>query len=471
MKKIITLISLLITLNVISQNINLVTDFAINGIKTITTDGTELDQINLVDYDQNSFLIYSKVFSGDDTLENVIYKINTDGTFDTNFGEDGKLTLPNHAGRFFVYKQNSNDLIIFFTRVSSINSGTQNNERIIMKYSTSGNLDNSFGVNGEVKIATGNSDGTGVSNIVILNDDTILFSDSEKFIKYNSNGTLDTSYGVNGAIQGTNIGNMTNSNNGNILFYNSTRIENKDYNNNTINSFGDNGVHTFPSQSDYIMKAYSNRISYMDLGELPSKFYDLNTNGNLNMNFNSSGSIDLETDNNTLEYIENFEFINDKFYFMGSSIDEIPFLMCYDVNGNLIKLNNQNSYKESTIVSGGFYSAIEKDGFLFTSGYQYDDASDKENFIVAKYDNAESTTLSTSQFENDAIKTIISKKFIEFRGFKKINRINLFDLNGKLIEQTNNSNKVKIENLNTGIYIAHVKMNNKHTKVVKVFIK
>ena len=471
MKKIISLLSVFITLNAISQNLNLVNNFAQEGIKTITNDGVGLDLINFIDYDQNSLLVYSKIFSENGTEENVIYKINTDGTFDTNFGENGKLSLPKHDGRFFVYKQNTGDLIIFFTRVLPFNTGTPNNERVITKYNANGELDNAFGVNGEVKIPIGNTDGTGVSNIIVLNDNTILFSDSEKFIKYNSNGSLDLNYGDNGIIQEPSIGHMTNSNDGNILFYNSTQLEKKDYNNNAISNFGDSGVYAFPSQNDYLVKAYPDRVSYMNLGELPVKFYDLNVNGKQNTNFNSTGIIDLETDNDTVAYFESFDFTGNKFYFLGISTNETPVIVCYDTAGNLFKLNNQNSYKESNLVTSGFTSAIEKDGFLFTCGYQYDELNDSENLIIAKYSTSNPATLSAPKFQNDAIKAILSKKFIEFKGLDKIKKIELFDLSGKRVRQIHDSNKVSILNLNKGLYIAHIKTNNKHTKVIKVLIK
>ncbi len=469
MKKVITLLSLLVVFSISSQNLSLDTTFGSNGLKRIISNGDGLDVINFIDYDQDSFLIYSKIFLSNSTLENVVYKINVDGTFDNNFGVNGTLILPEHEGRFFIHRQSSNHLIVFFTRKFEFDF--INNERIIMRYDANGNLDDSFGVGGEIRIAIGAADGTGTSNISILQDDSILFSDSEKFIKYDSNGIKDLSYGIDGVLNSPSIGNMTDSNDDdNIFFYNSLKIEKSDSNNDPVNSFGTNGDYDFPEQRDYLLKSYPNKLSFMEFSDLPAKFYVLNTDGTLDTNFNSVGSIDLTTDNDTLLYYENFDFTNDKFYFSGSSTNEKPVLVCYDKNGNLVKLNNQNSYEESLVNMGAFSSVINKNGFLFACIYEYDETNETENFIIAKYDTRDPSILSTSNFENAGLKISRSNNFIEFKSTVKVLEVKLIDLSGKTIKQLK-SNKIETKYLSSGIYIAHLKLDNNKTEVIKIFIE
>lgn len=468
MKYISSLLFFLTILGVTSQNLSLETDFGSGGIKKISTDGSELDLIRHIDLNDNSFLLYSKIYDNDTSKANVIYKINTDGTFDSSFGVNGKLTLPNYFGSFFVYQQNPDKLIVFFTRTLSSFSTEGERERVIMRYDANGNLDSTFGQNGEIKIAIGDSDGSGQSNILVQNDNRILFSDSEKFIQYDVDGNIDRNYGQNGILEETSIGYMTNTADGNILFYNSLRIEKVDYNNIPITSFGDNGIHSFPIQSDYFVKSYPNRLSYLELGDSPTKFYDLDADGNLNSNFNSSGSVSLDTNNGSLEFFDGFDLIDNKFYFSGYTTDEKPFLSCYDDNGNLVTLNNENAYVESNIEIGGFNGVFDKAGFLFTYGYEYDETNDAANFIIAKYETDE-TTLSTVDFSKETIKVYKADNILELRASQQINSINIFDFSGKKL-RTSKLNKINTSNLSKGIYIVKLNLKNNKNYAIKLVI-
>lgn len=142
-----------------------------------------------------------------------LVKLNQDGTYDESFGNNG-LTVTN-----LDYKDLPTDVVIqddhrillggIYTSQNSP-SGVFPNSPFIIRYSNEGNLDNSFGNNGIVKITAFNSiTSTSLCSIVLLNDGKIIIgvsgsSNSNNFygalVKLTSTGAIDTSFGSNGIL-------------------------------------------------------------------------------------------------------------------------------------------------------------------------------------------------------------------------------------------------------------------------------
>ena len=469
MKKIITLIALILIQYLSGQTINLDTSFDTNGIKKIPVNG-EVDRLEFLDFDNNTFFVFSKIYYPNSTNENLIYKLNTDGTFNTSFGTNGKLILPAYSSSFRLYKQSNNKILVAFPYVLSI--GQTNNQQAILRYNSNGSLDTTFGTNGELRINIINGINTsefGNDHLILMSDDSFLISDTQRFIKYTADGTIDNTYGTNGVISVNNLGNMNNSFDDNLFFYNSLNIEKMDYDGNFVNTFGTNGSYSFPAQNDYLFKANTSKTSFMELGDVPTKFYDLNSNGTLNNNFNSVGSIDLTTDNNSLEYYDNFTYNNGTFYFVGYSVNESPFIVCYDETGNLISLNNSESYKESLISSGSYTSIMIKGNFLYVCGDEFNTTNSEWSFIVSKYT---SSTLSTEQFEPKNKITYQNPVDTELKisSKDKIDNIEVYNLMGQKVILSN-SNLVNTSYLEKGIYIATIKFENDKQQTIKILKK
>lgn len=450
MKQFFTLLAFTTALILNAQTINLETGFGTNGIKNILVDG-EVDRLELLDFENNNFLAYSKIYNPTSLNENLVFKINTDGTFDTNFGTNGKLNLPNYKSDFQIFKQGTDKFIVAFGYVLPI--GTMNNERAILRYNSNGVLDNTFGNNGEIRIESGfNSK----NNILVLSDNSILFSNTQKFMKFTPNGLIDNSFGVNGTINVSNIGKILNSQDGNAFFYNTLKIEKRDYNGNLVNSFGTNGNYTFPLQNDYLFKSSNNKYSFMELGDLPLKFYDLNSNGALNTNFNLTGNINLTSDNSTLEFYEDFIFSNNVFYFVGNTIDQKPFIVCYNSNGDLIQLNSSNSYKESLVSNGLFTSILVKNNVLYTGGDFKNISTNVWNLVIGKYN---SSTLSVLEIEKQNKITFQNpvQNELKINSETEIDLIEVYTLDSKKVKSLN-SNLINTSDLSKGIYLAKIKL-------------
>ena len=451
MKQFFTLLAFILSLVLNAQSINLETSFGTSGIKNTLVDG-EIDRVELQDFENNNFLAYTKIYNPTSTNENLVFKINTDGTFDNSFGTNGKLTLPNYKSEFKIFKQGTDKFLVAFKSVLPF--GTINNERAILRYNSNGTLDNTFGNNGEIRI---NYVGENKTNLIILNDNSILFSDLQKFIKFTQNGILDNNYGVNGVINVSNIGNMLNSQDGNAFFYNTANLEKRDFNGNLVNSFGSNGNYAFPVQNDYLFKSSNNKYSFIELGNLPIKFYDLNPNGSLNTSFNLTGNLDLTNDNSTLEFYEDFIFSNNVFYFVGNTIDQKPFIVCYNSSGNLIQLNNSNSYKEIQISNGAYTSVLIKNNVLYAGGDFYNTTNNTWNLTIGKY-NFSNLSLLENEKQNNIYFQNPTQNELNIISENKIDLIEMYSLDSKKVK-TSYSNLMNTSDLNKGIYLIKIKFN------------
>jgi uncharacterized delta-60 repeat protein len=83
-----------------------------------------------------------------------------------------------------------------------ITSGTANGTFVLVRYNTNGTFDSSFGNNGIVQ--TNFSFTGGQCNIIIQSDNKILVQSSNNYkpfiARYNTNGTLDNTFGTNGMV-------------------------------------------------------------------------------------------------------------------------------------------------------------------------------------------------------------------------------------------------------------------------------
>jgi len=463
MKHKITLILFLFILFSSSQTISLDSSFGTNGIVKIPVDG-EVRGLEFLDVN-TGFLVYSKLLGATSSNDNIVFKLNLDGSLDSNFGTNGKLVLPNYSGNFKIYQQ-TNKILVAFTFI--LPQGQNNNQKAIIRYDLNGNLDTSFGINGEVRIDITNSVGSN-DYLVILQDNSILATDRQQFMKYTADGIIDDTFGTNGVLNVQNHGNILPSNDGNLFFYNSLQIDKMDVTGNFINTFGNNGSYSFPMQNDYLLKANNSKTSFLELGDTPTKFYDLNSNGVLNSNFNTNGYIDLTTDSNTLEYYENFYYNDGIFYFVGYSNNGIPFIVCYDEIGNLITLNGANSYKESLVSAGAYTSVLSKNNALYAFGDEIDITNNEWSFVVSKYI---FQTLSTNSFELE--NKIFYKNPIEneldIYSSKNIKSIEILTITGQKVK-TSSTSKVNTSKLEKGIYIVRLEFENGYKKSIKILKK
>lgn len=135
----------------------------------------------------------------EDNFDMAIWKYNSDGTPDTDFGTNGSVisndTIGPDAGYAMALDDEGNIFVTGYVS-SSPSSGIN---MVIWKYNEDGTPDTAFGDNGKAVVnnpAGGNVDGAG-SAIIFDASGKILVSGSFT-VRYNMDGTPDTSFGTNG---------------------------------------------------------------------------------------------------------------------------------------------------------------------------------------------------------------------------------------------------------------------------------
>ena len=147
------------------------------------------------------------VVAGDGFGDIELVRYNVDGSLDVSFDSDGKVVTDvgfNDSGNA-VALQNDGKIVVAGT------TGTPTTDFAIVRYSTDGSLDPSFGTGGIVTTSIGRNDDA--KSVVIQSDGKIVVagtSDSDfVVVRYTSSGVLDSGFGTGGKVT-TDIGSSTN---------------------------------------------------------------------------------------------------------------------------------------------------------------------------------------------------------------------------------------------------------------------
>lgn len=472
MKKIYFLLLTIITLNVFSQNLTLDTSFGNNGIFLMNENSKLWDVSNIIENADGSIILSTARINGTNPVENVVLKLNANGTIDTSFGTNGYQVINVSVDNGLAIKKQTDGKLILF--------GGDNNAKII-RLLPNGLLDSNFGINSEVILNGVRANNNYAGNTIIFQNDKILllgrmnFSNDGVITRFNNDGTIDTTFGVNGFINNINsrhifldsIGNIVGiSGNSNVY-----KIEKFDSMGQIINSFGTNGVLQvdIPFAFDEVLFAYmdnQNKILVSSAG---------NNDANSVFRISSDGTIDTTFTYNFNLFnhgIAAFQQNGTSYYLGGAKIYTNG-----DLNLFLSKINDSGSV-DTTFNSTGYYlesnsniksaqRIIFNTNNILVSG-QYDDGTNKKVF-VAKY---KSNTLSTQEIEKAKLVHIenpVSSHLI-YSTKDNIEQISLFSLDGKVIK-TIYENNSDVSDLNPGIYIAEVKLKNGKSIITKLLKK
>jgi len=180
------------------------TSFGENGnITTDITTGSESGQSVLID-SSNHIIVAGYAYNGVN-YDFAITRYNNDGGLDTSFGNNGKvitdLTNNNERG-YSVVMDSSNHIVVAGYAYNGVN-----NDFAIARYNSDGSLDTSFGNNGKVTTDFSAGSDNGQSVLIDGNGDIVVagyvlngsYYDFA-IARYNSDGSLDTSFGNNGKV-------------------------------------------------------------------------------------------------------------------------------------------------------------------------------------------------------------------------------------------------------------------------------
>ena len=185
------------------------TSFGIDG-RVITNISDKLDRISSVIIQNDGKIIASGATSDDVTYSDfAMVRYNSNGTLDTNFGNNGVVVTSIKAWDYAnaITLQNDNEIIIAgaISKEFDLNLGFDY-DFAVLKFDSKGHLDTTFGNGGNSIIGTRQANEKAFS-VNILSDGNIVLAGEHHSSKYAfmltqllPNGDLDTSFGNNGVV-------------------------------------------------------------------------------------------------------------------------------------------------------------------------------------------------------------------------------------------------------------------------------
>lgn len=180
------------------------TSFDSDG-KVTTAIGPGDDYATAVVVQPDGKILVSGYASNGSTVGFAVVRYNTDGSLDSGFGSNGKVTTSIGTGNSIAKSMalQSDGKIV----VAGYNYNGTDEDFALVRYNSTGSIDTGFGTNGKVTTAIGTVDDE-INSIVIQSDGKIVVagysyngSDNDFAVaRYNSNGSLDSSFGTNGAV-------------------------------------------------------------------------------------------------------------------------------------------------------------------------------------------------------------------------------------------------------------------------------
>ena len=165
--------------------------------KVITVFGTSNESANSIAIQSNGKIVVAGSSSNGTNNEFTVTRYNTDGSLDSSFDSDGKVTttIGSNADAFSVAIQSDGKIVL---AGNAIIGGRD--EIAVARYNTDGSLDSSFDSDGKVTTTIGEADYA--ASVVVQSDGKIVVAGSSAtggnsdfaLIRYNSDGSLDPSF-------------------------------------------------------------------------------------------------------------------------------------------------------------------------------------------------------------------------------------------------------------------------------------
>jgi uncharacterized delta-60 repeat protein len=176
-----------------------------SGTGKVTTDFGADDQGQSVILQADERILVAG-FTGDDFS---LVRYNTDGSLDTTFGTNGKLSTDINSGKdaaFSVARQSDGKIV-----VAGYSHNGSNNDFALVRYNTDGSLDTTFDSDGKLTTAIGLLDDAGAS-VIVQSDGKIVVAGAAQTVagiytanhfalaRYNTDGSLDTTFDTDGKV-------------------------------------------------------------------------------------------------------------------------------------------------------------------------------------------------------------------------------------------------------------------------------
>lgn len=471
MKKIITILGCITTIFLNAQSVTTDNNFGTNGVSVLNYQTEGYSIIKSIVQPDGKIIVAGMRINGANNDEVFIARFNSNGVLDTTFANSGYFISFQNANAYSANLYLIGDKILIFYP----------EQGALIRLNNDGSLDNSFGTNGTVTLA---STIYGSEDVLIGNNlYTVRNTSSQVFLD-----KIDVNTGV--VISSSVISGLVNANGiylgpNNKLIVQSTNNQNFTHSITLVNTdgsldsaFGTNGsviVGSFGSSNE--IEATSDYISIDDAQNI---IYGLSNENNFTITikkYSSTGILSTSFANNGSYVLANaiisgLKILSNQIYFCGASIDggttnlllgrlNLDGTLDNGFNNNGIYIFNTNSTSEwaesfniispnSIIVAGeisGTNNSIYLGKFIITSNLGVYEEVSKESIW----------------FENP-----MKSNFV-YRSKEKVSMIEIYSTDGRLIKTLREDNQ-SVKELPKGVYFANVKFQN-GTTVTKKMIK
>ncbi len=381
-----------------------------------------------------------------------LIRYNTDGSIDTTFDNDGKVTTSfgnlNDAAFAMAIQSDGKILVTGTTDLNGLKSNFA-----LARYNTNGSLDTTFDNDGKVItiFSAGNDSGLSITlqpdgKIVVAGQATQV-TQAFALARYNINGSLDTSFDTDGKVT-TVIGTMGNC------------------------------VRSVIIQPDGKIVAAGHSSNGVNAAVLTLTRY--NTNGSLDSSFGSYGKVTT-----TGGYVAHSVILQPDgkivvagsiCYYMGGYDFS---LVRYNTNGSLdLTFDNDGIVTTSftNTLSYGVAAAIQADGKIVLAGFLENNSNG--SFALARYNNyislGTTNTISTSPEMRIYSNPFAKSAVIYTDDYLKNASLTFYNIYGQKVKQLNNitGNAILLDrdNLLSGLYFIQLSQGNKSISRTEVVI-
>lgn len=176
------------------------------GVSTYVFNNFDVYVSNILIQPDGKILVSGNVEIEDNNWDLFILRKNADGSNDSSFGSGGAVTFdigPDDENIIGLDLDDSGNIYLS----GEIDNASDNDDVLLMKFNSLGNIDTSFGEEGIVRLAIGNGDDQG-RHLVLQEDGKIVVSgyldtgdnDDLLLMRFNENGSPDSNFGNNGTV-------------------------------------------------------------------------------------------------------------------------------------------------------------------------------------------------------------------------------------------------------------------------------
>ena len=375
-----------------------------------------------------------------------IFRLNSDGTVDALFGINGVLDIPRPNAEIISHiAVQSDNKIIVSGKDRRIINGIVTPHIFLWRFTQSGAVDTTFGINGAVTYNFSTWSGLGENylnnnDIIILADDKIVVNQTfagltgynVMFKKFNSNGSLDLTFGTNGNAMRTELFE------GGISRFSSSSLQ---QDGSIVFSFT-----SFEEETNYSESIF--RVS-------ADGFFD--------------HSLHIELANYSITPDPVKVFVNgDKIYLIkreNAEVSSYNMIQCYDLTGNIVPTFGQSGTaiinQNNIPISHKTETAISEDGKIYLSSHVIDSSNSNTSFFLISNIVGFDSNLSVKNTPTSSIilapNPTLGLVSISNLNKLKIDKIEIAEINGKIIT-TNNTDfdTIDFSNYSSGVYIVSI---------------